>query len=498
MSPTQDKRDELRLLVNSRHPIITIETSEERRVEQLIGEVAAELDIPFLLWTVTTGLLRRGTDQPMYDTDDPWKALGTIAAMRGDGIFLLKDFVRYLEQDKILRRVRELAASFREVRRSLVLSAPVVKLPPELEDEAVGFHLELPDANQLQRIAMAAIAEVGTQQRVKNELDQAGLRQLAQNLSGLTLEEARRLLAKCVLRRGKVDAALLTEVLEAKRAYLRQEGVVEYLKVEQSFADVAGLQNLKEWLRKRRGALTPEGRQFGLDPPKGLLITGVQGCGKSLCAKAVAGEWALPLARLDAGALYDKYIGESEKRLRKSLEVVEQLAPVVLWIDEIEKGFAATGASADVDAGLTQRILATFLTWLQDRAGGVFIAATSNNISALPPELLRKGRFDEIFFVDLPGAGAREELFRIHLKRRGRASAGFDFGALAAASEGFSGAEIEQVIVAGLYTAFAQQGTLTTEILLAELRSTRPLSVTRAEDVAALRAWARERAVPAN
>lgn len=366
--PTPDKRDELRLLIHSRHPIIAVETSEESRVEELLAQVAAELDIPFYTWSVTTGMFRRGTDQAMYDTEDPDKALHNISLIRGDSIFLLRDFARYLEQDKILRRMREIAGKFREMRRSVILSAPVLKVPPELEDDAVIFHLALPDATLLLKMAQETLASCqASSSKFKMELDIAGTRQLAQNLAGLTLDEARRTLAKCLFARGKADARLVTEVLEAKRASLKQEGVLEYLKSEASFADVAGLGGLKEWLRKRRGAFTPEGKQFGLDPPKGVLITGVQGCGKSLCARAVAGEWGLQLARLDAGALYDKYIGESEKRLRKSLEVAEQLAPLVLWIDEMEKGFAATGSSADVDAGLTQRILATLLTWLQDR-----------------------------------------------------------------------------------------------------------------------------------
>jgi SpoVK/Ycf46/Vps4 family AAA+-type ATPase len=312
------------------------------------------------------------------------------------------------------------------------------------------------------------------------------------------MDEARRTLAKCILERNKVDSRTASDVLEAKRDALRQEGTLTYLKADTNFADVADLRAMKEWLQKRRGALSVEGQRFGLEPPKGVLITGVQGCGKSLCAKAVAGEWSLQLARFDAGALYDKFIGESEKRLRKSLETAEKLAPIILWIDEIEKGFAATGSSADVDAGLTQRILATLLTWLQDRQPGVFLVATSNNIHALPPELLRKGRFDEIFFVDLPDAGARAELFKIHLKRRGRDSAGFDLAALASACEGFSGAEVEQAIVSALYTAFSKQQQLSTEIVVAECHATRPLSVTRREDVERLRDWARERAVPAN
>jgi SpoVK/Ycf46/Vps4 family AAA+-type ATPase len=495
--PTPDKRDELRLLINSRHPIIAVETSEEARVEELAAQVAAELDIPFFTWSVTAGMVRRGTDQAMYDTEDPDKALHNISLIRGDGIFLLRDFARYLEQDKILRRMREIAASFREMRRSILLSAPVLKLPAELDDDAVEFRLALPDANLLLKAVQAVLAEAGGQ-RVRNELDAAGQRHLAQALSGLTMDEARRTLMKCVLARRRADAGLIADALEAKRAGLKREGVLEYLLSEASFADVADLRALKEWLRKRRGALTPEGKQFGLEPPKGVLITGVQGCGKSLCARAVAGEWGLQLARLDAGALYDKYIGESEKRLRKSLEVAEQLAPLVLWIDEIEKGFAATASSADVDAGLTQRILATLLTWLQDRKAAVFMVATSNNIAALPPELLRKGRFDEIFFVDLPDAEARAELFRIHLKRRGREVVQFDLAALAEASEGFSGAEVEQAVVAGMYAAFSSEQQLSTEVLLGEIRGTKPLAVTRREDIARLRGWATDRAVRAN
>jgi len=498
MAHTLDRRDELRLLINFRHPIVAVETSEEGRVEELLSDVAAELDVPFFTWSVTQGLLRKGTEQAIYETEDPDKMLGNIAAMRGDAIFLLKDFTRYLDNDRILRRTRELAASFRQVRRSLVLSAPILKLPPELSDDAVPFRLELPDSVLLLKVVQATIAEFGARARAKVELDQNGLRQLAANLAGLTLDEARRTLARCILERGKLDACTVSDVLEAKRGVLRQEGTLTYLRADSSFANVADLKNLKEWLRKRRGALSAKGQKFGLEPPKGILITGVQGCGKSLCSKAVAGEWGLQLARFDPGSLYDKFIGESEKRLCKSLETAENLAPLVLWIDEIEKGFAATGARADVDAGLTQRILATFLTWLQDRKPEVFLVATSNNISALPPELLRKGRFDDIFFVDLPDAEARAELYRIHLKRRGQDPSAFDLAALASASEGFSGAEVEQSIVSGLYTAFSKQQQLSTEILAAECHSTRPLSITRREEIERLRNWARERAVSAN
>src|SRR5258705_1664042 len=307
-----------------------------------------------------------------------------------------------------------------------------------------------------------------------------------------------RTLRRCVLSQGKADALLLDAVLDAKRDALRGDGLLESVRRDSSFQDIAGLQRLRQWLVKRKSALTPEGQKFGLVPPKGILITGVQGCGKSLAAKSIAGEWGFELARLDAGALYDKFVGESAKKLRQALDLAQKMAPLVLWIDEIEKAFASAGSSGDSDAGLSQRLLATLLTWMQDRESGVFLAATSNNISALPPEMLRKGRFDEIFFVDLPNPATRQALFALHLKKRGRDSATFDLQKLSAASDGFSGAEIEQAIVAGLYTAFAQKQQLTTEILLGEIRGTRPLSVTRAEDIQAIRNWAKTRAVPAD
>jgi SpoVK/Ycf46/Vps4 family AAA+-type ATPase len=449
------------------------------------------------VWSITTGLCHHGAPGAIYGTEDPEKALGNLAAMHGEGIYLLKDFTRYLQQDKVLRRLRELAAQFRGARRSIVLSSPALEIPPEIEADVVRFHLSLPDVEALLPVVQTTLADAATEGPLKVDLDTAGLRQLAGNLCGLTLEEARRTLRKCLMEHRRVDAVTLAAILQEKRASLPQDGLLEFVKSDACFADVAGLTALRDWLDKRRDALTPEGQKFGLESPKGILITGVQGCGKSLCAKAVAGEWKLPLVRFDAGALYDKYVGESEKHLRDTLELGVKLAPVVLWIDEIEKAFASSGSS-EADAGLSQRLLGTFLTWLQDRPGGVFITATSNDISRLPPELLRKGRFDEIFFVDLPDAAARAELFRIHLQRRGRDAGQFDFTALATASDGFSGAEIEQAIIAGLYTAFARKVPLSTQILLSEISATRPLSVTRREDVEALRDWARDRAVPAN
>ena len=492
-----NKHDELRLLINSRHPIITVETPEEERLEALLMDVATELCVPLYEWSVTTGLAKaRGA--PLYNSDNPEQGLANIALIQGDGIFLLKDFARYCDNDKICRRLRDMAERFRTVRRSIVLTAAKMELPADLEGDAIPFQLGLPEAEDLLPGVKQVLADLNREQRIPVALDVAALSQLAQNLVGLPEEEAFRALRKSVLARGRADAGLLDAVLETKREALKTEGLIETVRRDASFGDVAGLRHLHDWIAKRKSALTVEGRRFGLVPPKGVLITGVQGCGKSLAARAVAGEWGFELARLDAGALYDKYVGESERRLHKALELAQKLAPLVLWIDEIEKAFASAGSSGDADAGLSQRLLATLLTWMQDRESGVFLAATSNNITVLPPEMLRKGRFDEIFFVDLPNAEVRGALFALHLKKRGRDATGFDLTKLAVASEGFSGAEIEQVIVAGLYTAFNAKQQLNTEILLAEIQGTQPLSVTRAEEVQSIREWAKTRAVAAD
>jgi SpoVK/Ycf46/Vps4 family AAA+-type ATPase len=263
-------------------------------------------------------------------------------------------------------------------------------------------------------------------------------------------------------------------------------------------ASIGGLENLKRWLAQRRGAWEDRGREFGLDPARGVIILGVQGCGKSLCARAVAGEWNLPLVKFDTAAIYDKYIGETEKRIRKVFQVAESLAPCVLWIDELEKVFAGSGPdSASADAGVSSRLLGAFLSWMQDKQAPVFVAATCNNVTVLPPELIRKGRFDELFFVDLPNQAERAQIFAIQLRRRKRNPADFDLKAVAAAAQGFSGAEIDALVQTALYAAFAHTTDLNTQMLLDAVKGTVPLSTTRAEDIAALRAWAVQRAVPA-
>jgi len=494
-TPASTLRDDLRLLVHSHLPLIVAETQEEDRLEALLAAIAAELHLPLFIWSLTTGLARQGAQGAVYGTEDPGKCLANIMLMHGDGIYLFKDGGRYLKDDVLVRLLRDVAAKFKGARRSIVLCGASLAIPPELADQVAHFNLGLPDQSALLAALRETLAEVAMQDGVACPLDPAAQMRVAQALSGMTLSSARAILRKSVIGGGCADGKLHFRVLDEKRKALGQEGVLDFVSVDSSFSDVAGLAGLRAWLTDRRAALTPEGQKFGLEAPRGVLITGVQGCGKSLCARAVAGEWGLQLARFDAGTLYDKFVGESEKKLRSVLDKAVCMAPLILWIDEIEKGFAS--GSSEADGGLSQRLLGTFLTWMQEPHAGVFLTATSNDISRLPPELLRKGRFDEIFFVDLPSAAERGAIFGLHLKKRGREPKQFDLNALAATSDGFSGAEIEQSIVAALYTAFSRKEPLSTAILLGELGRTVPLSVTRREDIAAIRTWARGRAVPA-
>ena len=493
-----NKARELTLLINSETPLIYIETWEEERVEAMLEALAVDLQIPLFFWTVTTGLQRAGLPNAIFRTCEPMAALNHIGNVSVDALYLLKDFHPYLEQDVVLRKLRDLCDQFRRTRRSVLISAPVLQVPVELQKDVVIFRLDVPDSAQLKRLTELTFRRLKASYTLRRDLDKAGLDRLAAGLRGLTLNEAERVLTKAMLEHGGVDERCLDAVLAKKKEIISHQGVLEFVEPSDDFQSMGGLANLKSWLKKRHGAYTREAAEFGLDPPRGILITGVQGCGKRLCAKAVAREWRLPLLKLNAGSLYNKYVGESERRLRQALDISGELAPTVLWIDEIEKGFAASSGAAATDGGVSNRILGSFLSWLQERKAPVFVVATSNDITVLPPELVRKGRFDEIFFVDLSGPKERQQIFRVHLKRKGRNPAAFDLEALAGASEGFSGAEIEQAVKGALFSAYADRQELSTEIVLGERGNTMPLSVTRREEVDALRHWARGRAVRAN
>ena len=443
--PEMDPRRELSLLVNSSYPIICLETWEEARAEAILAGVAQDLQTPLYEWAVTTGLARSG-GKAIYNSQEPAQALATISTITGEGLFLLKDFHKYLDQDVIVRKLRDLAQEFRRARRAIVISSPVVKIPIELEKDTTRFALGFPGEAELGQLAGATVRELMASQHMKNELPPGQMPALVHSLRGLTLDEARRILTQSILGKSCIDTTTIEAVQEAKTQLVKDQGIIEFVKPESGLSSVGGLVRLKAWLEKRRGAFSREAERFGLDPPKGILIFGVQGCGKSLCAKAVAREWNLALLKFDTSQLLEKYIGESEKNLRKSLQVAEAVAPSVLWIDEIEKMFPHAALTSDADGGLSLRLFGTFLTWMQEKTSPVFIVATSNDISALPPEFLRKGRFDELFFVDLPDAGQRQTIFSIHLAKHQQDPAKFDLAQLAQASEGFSGAEIEEAV----------------------------------------------------
>lgn len=492
-----DVRKELGLLVNSEYALIYLETWEEARATEIIALVAEELGIPLYTWAITTGFARAG-GAPIYNSQTPAQALATIAGIKGDGLYLLKDFHKYFDQDVIIRKLRDLVQEFRRARRSIIITSPVMTVPIELEKDMARYSLGLPDPVALNQLVGATVSDLVTEHHILNQLPAARLPEVVRSLRGLTLDEARRILTQAVLEGNRFDASTIDRILDAKSQFIKDQGVLEFLNVEGGLDAIGGLKRLKEWLEKRRGALSPEAARYGLEPPKGILIMGMPGCGKSLCAKAVAHDWSMQLLRFDTGGLFEKFIGETEKNLRKSLQVAEAVAPSVLWIDEIEKMFPRASLNSGADGGLSMRIFGTFLNWMQERKSPVFVVATSNDISALPPELLRKGRVDEIFFVDLPDLETRQNIFALHLNRRKQLPAQFDLAKLAMASEGFSGAEIEQAVTSALYSAFSAKAGLSTEMVVKEIQSTYPLSVTMRERIEKIRKWAHERAVPAD
>jgi SpoVK/Ycf46/Vps4 family AAA+-type ATPase len=488
---------DLELLVVSRTPIIAIESAEEERVRARLEELATRQDLPWFEWKATTGLRRAGTSDAMYETERPAAALKTVLDMRTEALFLFHDLQKHFDDPTILRALRDIGQRFAEDRRCLILCAPDIPIPSDLRTCASLIRLELPDAGELKRLTVRTLTNLGAPRRVRIDLTLPELEQLVQSLRGLTLAEAQRVLMRAALDDLKLDREDFKHILERKKSLIARDGVLELLPQEVTLQQIGGLDSLKAWLRRRGAGFSAEAQRHGLEPPRGVLLLGVQGCGKSLCAKAVAAEWGLALLRLDASALYDKFVGESERNLRRSMQTAEAMAPCVLWIDEIEKGMSGREGSAS-DGGLARRIFGSFVSWLQERKSPVFVVATANDIEALPPELLRKGRFDEIFFVDLPDDAARRSIFAVHLARRRQDPAGFGLGDLAAAAEGFSGAEIEAAVVSALYASFADRRPLSTAHVLDALRATVPLSRTCRESIEGLRAWARGRAVPAS
>jgi len=517
--------ERLKVLIDSSTPIVVMETVEETRAVRLVRAACAALNLAAFEWTIASGLARCGAPagdsafesaaapaggysghtpdasnaQALYNSREPAQMLANLEAISIEAAFILKDLHRHMDDAVVVRRLRDVGQKFASNRRTLILTAPKISIPPELVSLVEFLELPLPDRERPRQILDETVVRISRSHTLQRKLDAGGMDAIAENLRGLTEEEAERAISQVLVARYALSPEMAGDVLEAKKALLKREEMLEFVESSDTLATVGGLDRLKHWLGERRGAWEEQAREFGLDAPKGLIILGVQGCGKSMCARAIAGEWRLPLVKFDTAAIYDKYVGETEKRIQKVFRIAEGLAPCVLWIDELEKVFAGSGPdSASADAGVSSRLLGSFLSWMQDRKAPVFVAATCNNVTVLPPELIRKGRFDELFFVDLPSGAERRQILAIQLSRRKRNPVDFDLEQIAAATRGFSGAEIESIVQTALYAAYSQKQQLATQHLLEAVRGTIPLSVTRAEEIAALRSWAEKRAVPAS
>jgi len=515
--------ERLKVLVNSSTPIVVMETVEELRALSLVRAACADLNMATFEWSIADGLFRSGTrpsdtqaytaharsgmpseakdasPSAIYNTANPVQALATLESMTVEAVFVFKDFHRHMEDPITIRRLRDVGQKFSANRRTLILTAPSIQMPPELTSLVEYFDLPLPDQERLREIVHETYTRLSKSYTVQLKLDAVGVDAVATNLRGLTEEEAERATSQAIVSRYALCPDTITDILSAKKELLRRSGMLEFIEVSDTMTAVGGLENLKNWLVQRRGAWENAAREYGLEPARGVIILGVQGCGKSMCARAIAGEWKLPLVKFDTAAVYDKFIGETEKRIQKVFKVAEGLAPCVLWIDELEKVFAGSGPdSASVDAGVSSRTLAAFLGWMQDRKAPVFVAATCNNVNVLPPELIRKGRFDELFFVDLPNQAERKQIFAIQLARRKRDAAEFDLDRVAIAAQGYSGAEIDAAVQTALYVSYSSKQPMNTQSLLNALKATVPLSRTRAEELDALREWAHTRAVAAS
>ena len=495
----KNEQNDLRMLVESSIPLIAIETHEEKRATQLLKNLTKPLNKWLFSWSITQGLKRIDLVNPLEalaNTETPEGVLAHISISEAPAVFILYDFHPWLDDDpQIIRKLREIALGYHKFGHTIILISHSLELPGELKPIAATFEMQLPDKKQLEDLIREEAnlwSKRNNNQKVRT--DRKTLDILLSNLSGLTFHDARTLIKNVIYDDGAITESELPEVNQAKFKLLEQGGVLTFEFETAKFSEVGGLNNLKTWLAQRHAVFHGLTGTEGLDRPKGMMLVGVQGGGKSLAAKAVAGMWGVPLLRLDFGSLYNKFHGETEKNLRQSLKLAEVMSPCVLWMDEIEKGIS----SGDHDGGTSQRVLGTLLTWMAENDTPVFIVSTSNDIKRLPPELIRKGRLDEIFFVDLPSPSTREEIFKIHLQKRKQVVENYDLQTLAAKSDGFSGAEIEQAVVAGLYSALAKSTTLNTEILSEELDKTQPLSVVMSEKIQQLRSWAKGRTVLAN
>jgi len=497
--------DELEILIRARYPLLYVVSWEEQRVLHRVSQIAGRLNKNVFEWSVNTGLIPAGTNiqsQKHRDaaSQDPLVALGNVIDHVEPALYVFKDFHPFLKCQNmaVIRRMREVASALKNTYKTVVVVSPMLEIPPELEKDVTIIDFDLPKENEFTVLLDRIVEEVKGNPKLNVAINGPMREQIVHALLGLTLSEAENVLAKTLVQHLGLGRQSLEVINAEKKQIIRKSGLLEYYDAEETMESVGGLDSLKSWLIKRSVVFSDQARSFGLPAPKGVLLLGVQGCGKSLMAKTVSRIWQLPLLRFDVGRVFGSLVGSSEQNVRRAIQVAESVAPVVFWIDEIDKAFRGSrGSGASTDAGTSSRVFSTFLTWLSEKKSPVFVIATANDISALPPELLRKGRFDEIFFVDLPLAQERKDIFKVHLVKRKMDPAAFDMETLARTSEGYSGAEIEEAIISAMFDAFYDKQGLTTDRVLNSLRQTVPLSRTMKEDIDELRKWAASRARPA-
>ncbi|MGB0204764.1 MAG: AAA family ATPase [Neptuniibacter sp.] len=483
---------ELELIIESNIPLIVVESFEENQVVELFKELKTVYSSPLFKWTLTEGLQRLDRGMPPQGMfAQPQDALKHIKSVTTPGVYILADLHPFMDDPVHIRLLKDIALNFDKLHHRLVLLSHELEVPAELRKLSAKLDIALPEKNEIERIVREEAQAWFQQKRQKVQSRQENLQLLVNNLVGLPRSDVRRLARNAIVDDGAITPSDIPEINEAKYKLLSQESLLQFEYDTAQFGDIAGFNHLKAWLSDRRAFFDGSAAVSSLPAPKGMMLLGVQGCGKSLAAKAVAGSWHAPLLRLDFGSLFNKYYGETERNLRDALNTAEVMAPCVLWLDEIEKGISV----GNDDSGPSTRMLGTLLTWMAEKTAPVFIVATANDIEALPPELVRKGRFDEIFFVDLPSDEVRFKIFEIHLMRHKADPVEFDFARLIELSDGFSGAEIEQAIVSSFYSAHASNSPLTQHLLQQELLKTKPLSVVMSEKIEYLKDWAQGRTV---
>lgn len=502
-------------LFKARFPYLYISTWEEERVLSAIRAVCEDQALiktsrTVFTWSSTTGMVGNG-QAGKEQTKAPLKALEFVEKFEEPAVFILKDFHIFfggqgrLPDFEVIRKIRDVVPTLKQSPRpkNVVFLSPTLVLPNDLQKDVTIVDFDLPSFEEIKRVLDEMIAANRRSGRIVIDLDSEGEERLAKAALGLTLQEAENAFARAMVEKGRLDASDVDVILEEKRQTIKKTEILEFVKSNLDMDDVGGLENLKRWLNKRNNSWLDSAQRYGLPAPKGVLITGVPGCGKSLTAKCMSSMWQLPLLRLDVGKIFSGIVGSSEENIRTAVSTAEAIAPSILWIDEIEKGFGGSGSSGD--SGTSTRVFGAFLTWMQEKTNPVFVIATANNINALPPELLRKGRFDEIFFVDLPTLKERMDIFRLHMEKRlvdPDVVGGFEvtdevLEMLAEISEGFTGAEIEQAVISGLFEAFAEDRSIQLDDFVKSIQNTVPLSVTQAEQIRSIRDWANVRAVAA-